>query len=139
MNVKCPYCGAFAAKVTGEQVYPRRPDLARQFFWVCWKCSAWVGTHADGTPLGRLADAELRAAKQRAHAAFDPIWKEHIRLASIRPMSRSMARGKGYRWLAEELGLPPAECHIGMFDVAQCRRVVEVCEQFYAVRRGEVA
>jgi hypothetical protein len=38
-----------------------------------------------------------------------------------------MARGGRYKKLAELMGISKKECHIGMFDVDQCRRVVEIC------------
>lgn len=113
----CPYCSGPVAFVGGDVVYPHRPDLAERRFYLCRPCRAWVGTHR-GTekPLGRLANAELRAAKVDAHAAFDAKWKR-----------LEWSRGAAYRWLAGALQIPKSECHIGMFDVDACRRVVEVC------------
>jgi hypothetical protein len=67
--------------------------------------------------MGRLANPELRRAKSAAHAAFDPLWK-----------SRKMGRKQAYAWLARELGISVANCHIGMFDVDACRSVVKVVE-----------
>ncbi len=122
----CPYCQKPAELVTGAVIYPHRRDLAKQKFWECRPCSAWVGCHLPGngqgdgtTPLGRLANAELRQAKQRAHAAFDPLWRE-----------RRMTRRQAYAWLAEAMGMPVAEVHIGAFDVGQCRQVVEAVAKF---------
>lgn len=120
----CPYCGRASVMVAGAAIYPHRPDLFGLKFWQCQPCDAYVGCHktgarvdgviSDGTlPLGRLANAELRKAKSAAHAAFDPLWK-----------SRTMKRGEAYRWLARELGISTANCHIGMFDVDACRAVV---------------
>ena len=121
----CPYCSAVAILVTGADIYPHRPDLASKRFWSCAPCDAYVGCHppatspgggmGDGTvPLGRLANAELRSLKQRAHAAFDPLWK-----------SRAMSRRKAYAWLSTAMGLPSKNTHIGMFNEEQCRAVVE--------------
>ena len=124
--VYCDYCGNPATLVTGDAIYPGRPSLAGKHFWECTGCDAWVGTHSnskDHAPLGRLANAELRAAKIRAHAAFDRLWKEKHR----RGATKSHARKAGYRWLAEQMGLTGAQCHIGMFSVDQCERVVELC------------
>lgn len=118
--MKCPYCAASAEMVSGDVIYPHRPDLFEKKFWRCEPCDAYVGCHPvgpghDGTrPLGRLANAELRRAKQAAHAAFDPIWK-----------NREMSRAKAYRWLANRLSVPASECHIGMFDTHQCKAVIE--------------
>lgn len=111
--ISCPYCKAAAVVATGAVIYPHRPDLAAKRFWLCEPCDAYVGCHPDGAPMGRLANAELRKAKMRAHAAFDPIWKDG-----------GCTRGVAYSLLAEALGLSGAACHIGYFDVATCDRVV---------------
>ncbi|MFK3857834.1 zinc-finger-containing protein [Agrobacterium pusense] len=72
---------------------------------------------APGTDLAR--------ARSKAHRAFDTIWK-------LRIMSRTAA----YLWLAEKMGLPAHNCHMGMFNAAQCERVVEVVDEFYRERGG---
>lgn len=116
--MKCAYCGNDARLVTGDHIYPHRPDLYHKHFYECIPCDAYVGCHPGTTnPLGRLANAELRKAKSAAHAAFDPIWK-----------SGRMRRGSAYAWLCDKLQIPKDECHIGMMDVGMCRRVVEICE-----------
>ena len=126
-ELTCPYCGKPAQLTTGDYIYPHRHDLADRHFWVCWPCDAYVGCHAkgaqvgrvtsDGTlPLGRLANAALRKAKSRAHAAFDPLWR-----------SGNMKRRQAYGWLASQLGIPVDDCHIGMFNEQQCARVEAVC------------
>lgn len=116
--ILCPYCTQPAALVTGVTIYPHRSDLYDKQFYLCVPCHSWVGCH-PGTeqPLGRLANAELRAAKIAAHAAFDPLWR------GVGTRKRSEA----YRWLADRLGIVWKECHIGQMDVEQCRRVVEIC------------
>lgn len=124
MNVMCPYCGKSAKLVGGDTIYPHRPDLYEKKFWLCRPCNAYVGCHkpnngyGDGTrPLGRLANAELRDAKRSAHAHFDPIWEKG-----------GMARAQAYKWLASSLGIEPKNCHIGMFDVETCKKVVDLCK-----------
>lgn len=124
--ITCPYCKRSAALVTGDKVYPHRPDLFDKWFWLCEPCGAWVGCHPrtnrkghvgleDGMqPLGRLANAQLRRAKQAAHAAFDPIWK-----------SGEMSRASAYKWLSVAIGISRQNCHIGMMDVDACNAVVE--------------
>jgi len=126
----CPYCQKAADLVGGDVLYPQRPDLAALKFWRCEPCMAHVGCHkagawmvvagkkiiSDGTlPMGRLANAELRSAKQAAHAAFDPIWK-----------SGFLSRRAAYTWLADVLGIPFDQCHIGEFDLQRCRQVVGI-------------
>jgi hypothetical protein len=121
MTITCPYCQQPAMLVDGSVIYPHRSDLATKHFWYCADDEAWVGCHRDTTkPLGRLADAELRQAKQDAHVAFDQLWRATTPAGSF-------DRSGAYAWLAQELGIRREDCHIGMFDVAQCQRVVEVC------------
>jgi len=116
-SVQCPYCRAPALLCTGTQVYPHRPDLRHKLFYRCEPCRAWVGCHPNTTTaLGRLANAELRAAKQRVHAVFDPHWRS----------AGNRTRSKAYARLASELEIPASECHVGMFDVAMCERAIAV-------------
>jgi hypothetical protein len=118
----CPYCKNDAALVTGREVYPHRSDLHGRMFWMCSPCKAWVGCHVGSKghkPLGRLANAELRILKQQAHAVFDPIWKH----------SRSISRKDAYAILADKLGIPVKECHIGYFDEERCRKVIQICKE----------
>lgn len=123
-NVICDYCGRPAA--LGKR--------GEHTVWECAPCDAWVGvikTSPDLKPAGRLANANLRHWKRRAHSAFDPLW----RAAQDRQMRESNgafkggARGAAYRWLAAELGIDISQCHFGLFTVAQCQKVVEVCNK----------
>lgn len=118
MKVRCDYCGKPARLVTGLVIYPHRPDLSHLRFWMCDPCSAYVGCHKNSdrhVPLGRLANAELRTWKQQAHSNFDPLWK-----------SGEMSRRDAYTWLADQMKLDFKKCHIGMFNVEQCKRVVQI-------------
>lgn len=118
MTLRCPYCQAAAELVGGDVIYPHRPDLASKFFWRCAPCDAYVGCHPTGdfkTPLGRLADAELRREKMKAHAAIDPYWRQG-----------RLRRGEVYAKLAFLMNLPKNQAHIGMFDVAQCKAVQDL-------------
>jgi hypothetical protein len=95
--------------------------------WACLPCDAWVGCHRNSkrhAPLGRLANRELRIAKMEAHAAFDPLWRAKVDRDGC---SKQAARGAAYRWLAEQLQIDRAACHIGMFDEELCWAVVDVC------------
>lgn len=115
-TVICPYCAQQAELVTGETLYPHRPDLAKRRFWLCLPCNAYVGVHPNSkdAPLGTLANAELRARRSAAHAAFDPLWRQGKR-----------TRKGAYAWLAHRLGIPVKDCHIGMFDLETCNLVIE--------------
>jgi hypothetical protein len=110
----CPYCDNAAKLVDSAIVYTRSYGL----IWHCAPCKAWVGVHKNSpnhVPLGRLANAELREWKKRAHSAFDRLWKE----------GALMSRTEAYKALQERLGMTKSEAHIGKFDVADCKRVVE--------------
>lgn len=131
--VTCDYCGRPAQFfASSAEVYHGR-DFGP--IYRCTPCKAYVGCH-PGTvkPLGRLANAELRRARLAAHAAFDPLWQAKQWREGC---SKQAARSAGYAWLAGQLAIEPEQCHIGMFDVEQCRRVVEVCAA--ARRTKEVA
>ena len=116
MSLICSYCSCHSKLVSGSAIYKNRPDLDDLKFYLCKPCDAYVGVH-KGTvkPLGRLANAELRKAKMAAHARFDPLWK-----------SGTMKRKEAYKHLADLLGIHPSDCHIGMFDVDMCKKVLVV-------------
>lgn len=126
----CIECGKLASLTNGVSIYPQRPDLWDRPYWVC-ECGAYVGSHM-GTeiPLGYPAGPATRAARGRAHAAFDPLWKAKVAQGT----SKGRARGLGYAWLAEQLGLSPTDTHISMFDAATADRVVEVIAKWRTTR-----
>lgn len=121
---KCRYCEKFAKLLrAGDLGYPYQRDYGPT--WVCIPCQAWVGCHPGTTnALGGLANAELRAWKIQAHAAFDPLWQAKMRRDKC---SKGKARRAGYRWLAGQLGIDVGLTHIGYFNVDECRRTVEIC------------
>lgn len=116
----CDYCGNRSILASSKEVYGGR-DFGHIYLCRCQQDLAYVGCH-KGTvkPLGRLANKELREWKKQAHAAFDQLWRPD---SKVKMMNRSQA----YSWLAYELGIDKSDCHIGMFDVDRCKRVVEVC------------
>ncbi|MEP6727578.1 MAG: zinc-finger-containing protein [Bacteroidota bacterium] len=122
----CPYCEKESEFVDSAAVY----GTSYGMIYICRPCQAWVGVH-EGTDqaLGRLADYELRQLKILAHRWFDPIAIEGlinefytVYIAGI------TTRQKAYHWLASELSIQPAYCHIGMFDVEECKQVIAVCQ-----------
>lgn len=120
----CPYCGAGTKVIDSALVY-----AGQGYGWLVacarWPaCDAYVGCHRGTTdPKGRLADRALREAKTKAHAVFDPLWLHPKR-------DRKNRRDKAYAWLAQQLGIKPAYCHIGMMDVKDCLRVVDLCRKY---------
>jgi hypothetical protein len=79
-------------------------------------CGLWSW---NGKPL---VDGETHVARIRAHAAFDPLWKNGL-----------FKRGEGYRRLARAMGLTQEQCHISTMDRRNALRVVDI------VRSGRLA
>lgn len=116
--MECPYCKSNVELKNSSVIYGRDYGLS----WICSKfpeCDSYVGCH-KGTdkPLGRLANRELRKLKNRAHAAFDPLWMR----------KKFKRRFDAYQWLAAKLGIHIGDCHIGMFNNDMCLRVIEICK-----------
>lgn len=113
----CPYCGKEAKYVNSSVVYGRSYGM----IWHCAPCGAYVGCHKNTVePLGTLANAAVRDARKKAHAAFDLLWQ-----------SGEMSRLQAYAWLRREMKMTAEECHIGKMGAADCARVVANVK-FYA-------
>lgn len=125
-EVFCPYCDQPALRMTGRELYPAKPILANKHYHVCRNCDAWIGCK-DGTwePNGRLADSDLRRAKQDAHAAIDPIC---LKAMKDHDWSKNLARNVVYEWLAAELDIPGRVITLGDFDLRQCELVLLICQ-----------
>ncbi len=123
-SVTCDYCGQPASFLrSSKALYGKEQGPV----WACLRvtCEAWAHCR-NGTdePVGRLANHELRQARRDAQTAFARLVQTKAAWAGI---SRDLAHGLGYRWLAKQLDLPDQDCRIGEFDVALCRRVGEIC------------
>ena len=99
--------------------------VSRGPMWVCTCCSARVGCHKDGTPMGTTANRYERFMRIKAHKSFDLLWSQ----ASKRNKSNAFEeRSKAYSWLAECLQIDVEHCHIGMFDAKRCEEVIRICK-----------
>ena len=127
----CPYCGKAAVLMSSKTFYGEHSDFG--WVWGCTPCGAWVGVHkGTSKAFGRLANAELREYKKEAHKYFDWLWERKMKLQNV---TKNKARNAGYDWIAKELNIERRYCHIGMFDVDDCKRVIELCKPYYG-RRG---
>lgn len=123
----CIECGRLAVLTPASVVYPHRSDLHGRSLFVC-ACGARVGCHPGTTePLGLPAGPETSRARDKAHRAFDPLWKRKAEKAGA---SYGPARRRAYGWLARELGIDPGRCHISWFDRPTCERVVAICQPY---------
>lgn len=110
----CPHCGD-PMVLRETTIYRYRNGDPRKFYG-CRnypKCYSTCAAHPDGTPASTVADAPTRAARHRAHVAFDQLWQGGL-----------MPRKEAYRWMREALGMTKAQAHIGLFDEAQCERLI---------------
>ena len=120
-DVICPYCKQPAELVRGKY----------GLLWRCDPCDAQAGVHENSPtnrPVGPLANAELRAAKRRAHNAFDPLWQAAVDRAFRETGRAGNARAKAYQWLADQLGIETKDCHFAQFNLAQCIDVVRIVD-----------
>lgn len=111
----CPYCKSETKIVDQKKVYGI--NYSDRKIIACKNyphCDAYVGTHDDGTALGRLAKHKLRIKKKNTHDNFDRLWK----LGYIK-------RKEAYKKLSEYLGLPREYTHIGMFNIETCNKVLD--------------
>ena len=126
----CPYCGAKTKKVSMNVIYGKKFGAGNDV--ICCqnypKCNSYVGTHDDGTSLGRLANYELRIAKKKAHASFDKLWKEGI-----------LKRNKAYKLLSEYLNIPGKYTHIGMFQISTCYHVEKWADEQYRILKSNIS
>ena len=114
----CDYCGAEVIYTSNAAVYGREYGNGRCY--KCTVCNAYVGVHTGTTtPLGRLADEELRALKVWCHNLFDPAWKGP---------SKRIERDVAYKRLAALLEIPPRECHFGWFNKPMLLKCVGILE-----------
>jgi hypothetical protein len=118
---ECRYCAGPVALVDNSEIYRGRSYGGWPFAYWCKDCDAMVGLHPDtDLPLGTLADKALRTARQQCKAPFERIWR----------VLRLKSRKGAYAWLAEQLGIPVAECHFGLFEVEQCERARDASMRF---------
>ena len=119
-KMRCPYCGGKVVYRTADGIYY---DNSRNvMLYVCShypKCDAYVRVH-EGTniPVGSLANHELRALRSKAHKYFDLIYETGI-----------MSRHQAYKWLADFIGTPMSEAHIGYMGEYYCKQVIDRCDE----------
>jgi hypothetical protein len=120
--VLCPDCG--------ERMVLRNGAWGR--FWGCSafpKCHGKHGAHPDGRPLGTPATKGVRAARIRAHTAFDQLWQKN-------EFSKKalMKRKDAYSWLQQAMGLTADQAHIAHFNIEQCEQLIERVDAFLKER-----
>lgn len=129
--VTCPYCGSKAKLVNGLDFLGDRAHYDRYF--VCSHyphCDSYVAVH-DGTttPMGPLANKQLRRLRYEAHESFNRLWVEGY-----------MTKDDAYAWLAVKLKIPFSAAHIGQMGEYRCRQIIEMSKeniaQLVSARKG---
>lgn len=119
--MKCPEC------LTGNLVLK---DSKYGKFYGCDRYPQCTATHSahqrTGKPMGIPADKETKEWRIRAHQAFDAWWKTCY-------SKRQLA----YLCLRLATRMKPEECHIGRFDIDQCKQVIQFCEEYKDPKQEE--
>ena len=115
----CRYCGNPVVFTSNAEIYGKEYGNGKCF--LCRNCKAYVGVHTETlTPLGTLANDELRKWRHKAHNEFDKLWKGK---------TRKMTRYNAYGWLSKQMNLTRDETHIALFEIEQCKQVIYICQK----------
>ncbi len=109
--MKCPYCDKEAKWCENKAIYGK--NYGKSYMcWYCEDCDAYVGCHNNTkTPLGTMANKELRELRERCHKIFDPLWK-----------NGTMKRKEAYRFLEEKTGIK----HIAETTKEDCEKIIKL-------------
>lgn len=132
-TLTCRYCGGPTQYRETSEHWHQGLDWGP--VWECLACDAFC-TCLEGThhPMGVLANRALRSMRRQFKELFNPLWEDvdgaypHAARAD-RPHHRGVMRERAYAWLAEQLQIPKADCHVAMFDEAMCNRVVQLLQE----------
>lgn len=112
----CPYCGSRVVLRSAEGIY--RHNDKGEMLWVCSQypaCDAYVRVHpGTATPMGSLANRQLRALRRTAHEQFNKIYQLEL-----------MCKNDAYSWLAGVLNVPKSQAHIGFLGEYYCQVVID--------------
>lgn len=119
IEVVCDYCGSSAKLIDSKVVYGR--SYGNIYLCSAYpNCDSYVGVHkGDNWPKGRLANAELRELKKKAHNVFDKIWR-----------NGELTRVEAYKLLQTKMKLKKFQTHIGEFNIAQCNEAILICNEY---------
>jgi len=126
-RMRCPYCKSPIVYRSADGIY--KENSRNTMLYVCSRypeCDAYVRVHT-GTriPVGTLANHELRRLRREAHQHFD-----RLHLSGV------MSKQDAYRWLADLIGSPMSEAHIGHMGEYYCRLVIDKSRELLERRSG---
>jgi len=121
-RMQCVTCGGKVVPVDNAIIYNGK-RYGHGIAYCCENfpaCDSYVGSHKDGTPLGSVAGKVVREARKKAHAELDLLWRGQ----------GSSKRQSVYAKMANYMGIPRREAHIGMFDETQCESVLHFVKDY---------
>lgn len=93
------------------------------------KCDAYVRTHiGTNIPVGSMANGKLRALRIKAHNNFDRLYKTGM-----------MSKQEAYKWLADLIGAPMSEAHIGHLGEYYCNEVIKKTNELFVLHRKKAS
>jgi len=121
-KMKCPYCGSPVVLRSADGIY--RENNNETMLYVCSKypvCDAYVRVQhgTKNTPLGSMANGDLRALRCEAHRHFDRIHQTGL-----------MSKQDAYAWLSGILASPMSRAHIGCLSEYYCQIVIDESKRF---------
>ena len=126
-KMRCPYCGGKVVYRSADGIY--RDNSKKINLYVCSHypmCDAYVRTHQDtNIPVGSMANGKLRALRTTAHRYFDQLYKTGV-----------MSKQEAYRWLADLIGAPLSEAHIGHLGEYYCKQVIDKCKEMLELHKN---
>jgi hypothetical protein len=115
----CPACGCGAKIIDSKEIYGTSYGL----MWICQnhpKCDYRIGCHkGTTTPLGEMANEELRKWRIKVHDKIDPLWKTH-----------KYNRGELYQELGIKFNKMPFHT-AELKTVQECKDVINFIHDFY--------
>lgn len=121
-KMRCPYCGSPVVLRSADGIYRENHDST--MLYVCTKypaCDAYVRVQPGikNTPIGSMANGDLRALRREAHRSFDRIYETGL-----------MSKQEAYAWLSGVLAAPMSHAHIGYLGEHYCRVVIDESKRF---------
>ena len=125
-QMRCPYCGSPVVFRSADGIY--RENKEHTMLYVCTRypeCDAYVRVHkGTKTPVGSLADHNLRSLRREAHRYFNRLYESGL-----------MDKQDAYQWLADIISAPMSEAHIGHLGEYYCRQVIEESKKLLKSRK----